>query len=121
MDAGPNIARYLRVTTALQDADNQKLGIVDYAKHERLQPVEFIEETTSGRTSIKERKLQQVIDSMVQGDTLIVSELSRLGRNMVEVMTVLDQLIKKGCRVHAVKGDTGWMGHYHRKSSVWSC
>ena len=41
---------------------------------------------------------------MVQGDTLIVSELSRLSRNMVEVMTVLDQLIKKGCRVHAVKG-----------------
>jgi len=41
---------------------------------------------------------------MVQGDTLIVSELSRLGRNMVEVMIVLDLLIKKGCKVHAVKG-----------------
>ena len=41
---------------------------------------------------------------MVQGDTLIVSELSRLGRNMVEVMTVLDQLVKKGCKVHAVNG-----------------
>jgi DNA invertase Pin-like site-specific DNA recombinase len=98
-----NIA-YLRVSTALQDADNQKLGIVNYAKDERLQPVEFIEETTSGKTPISERKLQQVIDSMVQGDTLIVSDLSRLGRNMVEVMTVLDLLIKKGCRVHAVKG-----------------
>lgn len=96
--------RERRVSTALQDADNQKLGIVDYAKHEGLQPLEFIEETTSGKTPIKERKLQQVIDSMVQGDTLIVSELSRLGRNMVEVMSVLDQLIKKGCKVHAVKG-----------------
>jgi DNA invertase Pin-like site-specific DNA recombinase len=98
-----NIA-YLRVSTALQDADNQKLGIVEYTYSEGLQPVEFIEETTSGKTPISERKLQQVIDSMVQGDTLIVSELSRLGRNMVEVMSVLDQLIKKGCRVHAVKG-----------------
>lgn len=98
-----NIA-YLRVSTALQDADNQKLGIVEYTYAEGLQPVEFIEETTSGKTPISERKLQQVIDSMVQGDTLIVSELSRLGRNMVEVMSVLDQLIKKGCRVHAVKG-----------------
>ena len=92
------------VSTALQDADNQKLGIVEYTYAEGLQPVEFIEETTSGKTPISERKLQQVIDSMVQGDTLIVSELSRLGRNMVEVMSVLDQLIKKGCRVHAVKG-----------------
>jgi putative DNA-invertase from lambdoid prophage Rac len=98
-----NIA-YLRVSTALQDADNQKLGIVDYAKNEGLQPLEFIEETTSGKTPIKDRKLQQVIDSMVQGDTLIVSELSRLGRNMFEVMSVLDILIKKGCKVHAVKG-----------------
>ena len=48
---------------------------------------------------------------MVQGDTLIVSELSRLGRNMVEVMIVLDQLIKKGCRVHAVKGGYRVDGH----------
>ena len=99
-----NIA-YLRVSTALQDADNQKLGIVEYTYAEGLQPVEFIEETTSGKTPISERKLQQVIDSMVQGDTLIMSELSRLGRNMVEVMVVLDLLIKKGCKVHAVKGD----------------
>jgi len=35
---------------------------------------------------------------------LIVSELSRLGRNMVDIMTVLDQLIKKGSRIHAVEG-----------------
>ena len=69
-----------------------------------MQPVEFIEETTSGKTPVKDRKLQLVIDSMESGDTLIVSGLSRLGRNMVEVMTVLDQLVKKGCRVHAVKG-----------------
>ena len=98
-----NIA-YLRVSTALQDAENQKLGIIDYATNEGLQPVEFIEETISGKTPIKERKLQHVIDSMVKGDTLIVSELSRIGRNMVEVMSALDQLINKGCKVHAVKG-----------------
>ena len=77
---------------------------MEYTYAEGLQPDEFIEETTSGKTPISERKLQQVIDSMVQGDTLIVSKLSRLGRNMVEVMSVLDQLVKKGCRVHAVKG-----------------
>lgn len=98
-----NIA-YLRVSTALQDADNEKLGIVEYTYAEGLQPVEFIEETTSGKTPNSERKLQQVIDSMVQGDTLIVSELSRVGRNMVEVMSVLDVLIMNGCRVNAVKG-----------------
>ena len=98
-----NIA-YLRVSTALQDAENQKLGIVEYTYKEGLQPVEFIEETTSGKTPIKDRKLQHVIDSMVKGDTLIVSELSRLGRNMVEVMTVLDLLMQKECKVYAVKG-----------------
>lgn len=76
---------YLRVSTALQDADSEKLGIVEYTYAEGLQPVEFLEETPSGKTPISERKLQQVIDSMVQGDTLIVSELSRLGRNTVEV------------------------------------
>jgi DNA invertase Pin-like site-specific DNA recombinase len=98
-----NIA-YLRVSTAMQDALNQKTGIVDFVKKEGLQPVEFIEETTSGKTPIKDRQLQQVIESMVKGDNLIVSELSRLGRNMVEVMTVLDLLMNKECRVYAVKG-----------------
>ncbi len=45
-----------------------------------------------------------VLNKMELGDTLIVSELSRLGRNMIEVMIVLEQLIKKGCRVHSIKG-----------------
>ena len=98
-----NIA-YLRVPTALQDAENQQHGILKYIKQEGIQPIEFIEETTSGKTPINERKLQQVIDSMVSGDTLVVSELSRLGRNMVEVLIVLDVLMKKGCMVHAIKG-----------------
>jgi DNA invertase Pin-like site-specific DNA recombinase len=40
---------------------------------------------------------------MALGDTLIVSDLSRLGRNMVEVMSVLDMLIKKGCKVQCSK------------------
>jgi len=71
---------------------------VEYTYAEGLQPVEFIEETTSGKTPISERKLQQVIDSMAQGDVLIVSELFRPGRNMVEVMSVLDELVKKRCR-----------------------
>ncbi len=82
--------------------ENQKLGIVEYTYKEDLQPIEFIEETTSGKTPIKDRQLQQVIDSMALGDTLIVSERSRLGRSMVEVMSVLDMLIKKGCKVHVV-------------------
>jgi len=59
----------------------------------------------AARHRIKERKIQQLIDSMVQGDTLIVSELSRVGRNMVDVITVLDLLLKKGCRIHLVKGE----------------
>lgn len=46
-----------------------KIGIVEYTYTERLQPVEFIEETTSGKSPITERKLQQEIDSIVQGDT----------------------------------------------------
>lgn len=81
--------------------DQGKPGIVGYTCAEGLQPVEFIEETVSGKNTVQERKLQQVIDWIVQGDTLIVSKLSRLGRNMVEVMTLLDQLVKKGSRDRA--------------------
>jgi putative DNA-invertase from lambdoid prophage Rac len=82
---GRNQGRWFRVSTTLRDVDSQKLKIVEYTYAEGLQPVEFIEETNSGKIPISERKLQQVVDSMVLGDTLIVSELSTLGRNMVDV------------------------------------
>lgn len=94
---------YLRVSTERQDLENQKLGILDLANKNKWH-VEFVEETASGRLSYKERELGRVIESLKQGDVLIISELSRLGRSMLEIMGLLCNLLEGGVKVYAIKG-----------------
>ena len=101
--AKKKIYGYLRVSTGLQDLKNQKLGIHELA-HKHNWNVHFIEETVSGKVSYKERRLGKLISVLKKDDILIVSELSRLGRSMVEIMTLLCDLSTKGVKVYAVKG-----------------
>jgi len=95
---------YLRVSTGLQDSENQKLGILKLA-NEHGWKVDFIEETVSGRVSYKERELGKVVKELKEGDVLIVSELSRLGRSMLEIMTLLCELVDRGIKLYAIKGN----------------
>lgn len=69
-----------------------------------LGKVNFVEEVVSGKVSWKKRKIAEIIEAFKQGDTLIVSELSRLGRSMLEGMEILSVAVEKGVRVYAVKG-----------------
>lgn len=94
---------YLRVSTEKQDLENQKFGILDLANKNHW-TVEFVEEKVSGKVSYKDRELGKVIETLKDGDVLIVSELSRLGRSMLEIMTLLCNLMEKGIKVHAIKG-----------------
>ena len=103
-NSGKRIVAYLRVSSIQQDLDSQRHGILEFAKNEGLQPIEFVEEKVSGKTPINERAIQEVLDSLQKGDVLIISELSRLGRKMVEVMQILDCLVQKEVLVFAVKG-----------------
>jgi len=96
---------YIRVSTDKQDLENQKFTILQYANNKKLGNVEFIEEAVSGRISWKNRKLKDLIDNLQSGDSLIVAELSRLGRSMLEIMELLSILLRKGVNVYIVKGN----------------
>ena len=96
---------YIRVSTKKQDRDNQRYGILNYAQDKKLQIDEFIEESISGTKSYKARKLGQLINSVVKNDTIIISELSRFGRSLLEVMEILNQLMLKEVRILVVKND----------------
>jgi DNA invertase Pin-like site-specific DNA recombinase len=98
---------YLRVSTDKQDVANQRLEILKLANDRKAGSVEFIEDpAVSGRVSWRDRKIAGVLEEMVAGDTLIVAELSRLGRSMYEIMEILALAVKKGVRIYAAKG--GW-------------
>ena len=96
---------YIRVSTDKQDLENQKFTILQYANNKKLGNVEFIEEAVSGRIYWKNRKLRDLIDNLQSGDNLIVAELSRLGRSMLEIMELLSILLRKGVNVYVVKGN----------------
>ncbi len=96
---------YLRVSTGGQELEKNKSDILHLANHLNLGRVSFVEEIVSGKVSWKKRKIAEIIEEFKKGDTLIVSELSRLGRSMLECMEILSVAVEKGVRVYAVKGN----------------
>jgi len=96
---------YIRVSTDKQDVENQRYEILKYANEKKLGNVEILEETVSGRKSWKERKLGKLVNRIQKGDILIVTELSRLGRSMLEIMELLSILLRKGVELHVVKSN----------------
>ena len=97
---------YIRVSTIDQDTEKNKAAILTLANDKDFGKVEFVEEKASGKKSWKERKIKSVIDQLGRGDRLIVPELSRLGRSMLEIMEMLSIARDKGIYIYAVKG--GW-------------
>ncbi len=101
----PKTIGYLRVSTAQQDLDKNKTDILRLAHAKELGHVEFVEEKASGGIHWRKRKIADVLGTLSEDDHLIVSELSRLGRSMLECMEILSIATEKGIRVYAVKGN----------------
>jgi DNA invertase Pin-like site-specific DNA recombinase len=97
---------YLRVSTVEQDLEKNKHEILELANTKDFGKVEWVEEKVSGKKNWKLRKIKGVIDNLENGDRIIVPELSRLGRSMLEIMEMLSISKEKGISIYAVKG--GW-------------
>ena len=100
----PKTMAYLRVSTVEQDLKKNRHEILELANARGFGPVEFVEEKVSGIKNWKERKVKKIIDELGEGDHLIVPELSRLGRSMLEIMEMLSIAKDKGINIYAVKG-----------------
>ena len=96
---------YLRVSTAEQDIEKNKADILNLANEKSLGKVLWEEEQVSGRISWRRRKIATVIEVLQNGDNLIISELSRLGRSMLECMEILSIASEKGIHIYTVKGN----------------
>ena len=94
---------YLRVSTAQQDVGSQRLAILEYARKHDFRIDDFIEATASGQASEKRRRLDELMNVLQRGDRLVVSELSRLGRSLGQIVAILDALAKAGVAFVAMK------------------
>lgn len=97
------IYSYIRVSSDQQNCANQKYEVECYAAKNNITVNEYIEETISSRKPLKDRKLGKLLNKLSKGDIVISTEISRLGRNMLEVMGILQTCLEKDCEIITIK------------------
>jgi DNA invertase Pin-like site-specific DNA recombinase len=99
----PKVLAYLRASTDKQDVTHQKYEILEYARKNNLVVSDYIKITVSSRKSSKQRRIDELLERLASDDTLIVTELSRLGRSTAEVLTLVNILVENQVRVIIIK------------------
>jgi len=94
---------YLRISTVTQDCDNQRLAILDYAHRHMINIDEFVSVQVSSRKTPKQRGILELFKRLEPGDVLLVSELSRLGRSVGQIIQMIDDLVTNRIRFVAIK------------------
>ncbi len=94
---------YIRVSTDKQTVENQRFEINKFLQLSDLKIDSWIEETISGTVSPKKRNLGKLLEKAQKGDIIVCSELSRLGRNMFMIMSILNILMERGVIIYTVK------------------
>lgn len=89
------IIAYLRVSTGKQTLANQQNEISRFTDSRNMRVDRWVTEIVSGKKSGRERKLGSLVRRMKKGDTLIVTELSRLSRTLTDIMSIVGELLKK--------------------------
>ena len=94
---------YIRVSTDRQTVENQRFELLKFAEGNNIVIEKWVSETVSGTKSANERKLGSLLRKMKKGDTLLISEISRLGRNLMQIMSILNLCMTKETMVLTVK------------------
>ncbi len=94
---------YIRVSTDRQTVENQRFEINQFCEKQQLFVHKWIEETISGTKEVQERQLGKLLKRMKKGDILICSELSRLRRNLLMIMGVLNECMNRDIQVWTIK------------------
>lgn len=97
------IVAYLRASTDKQDLSHQKLEILEFARCRDLHVDEYLELTVSSRKTSQQRRIDELVQMLEATDTLIVTELSRLGRSTAEVIALVNALVEGNIRLIVIK------------------
>ena len=97
------IIGYLRVSTEKQNPENQRDEIRRFAEEKVFQIDSWVVETVSGKTARKKRKLGRLLRKMDKGDTLIVTEISRLSRSLTEIMSIMGECLDRQINIYTTK------------------
>ena len=96
---------YIRKSTEKQSYQHMEREIKKYASENHLKIDKWVEETISSRKPLYKRELGQLLNKLKSGDILISNELSRIGRSVTEIFSILQTCLNKECQVWIIKGD----------------
>jgi DNA invertase Pin-like site-specific DNA recombinase len=94
---------YIRVSTDKQTVENQRFEINRFCKSEKIKIAKWIEEKISGTKAPEKRRLRSLLKLVNEGDIIICSELSRLGRSFFMIMNILSRCMERGVKVWTIK------------------
>ncbi|MDK9678818.1 master DNA invertase Mpi family serine-type recombinase [Weissella cibaria] len=94
---------YIRVSTEKQSLKNQKFEIKEFCASRSFVVDKWVSETISSTKKLSERKLSYLMKKVKKGDVIIVSEISRLGRNLLQIMSILNYCMEKEVKIFTVK------------------
>lgn len=94
---------YIRVSTDRQTVENQRFEIKRFCKENNLQVDKWISETISGAKSVDKRRLGKLLKGVHKDDIIICSEISRLGRSLFMIMSILNHCMEIGAKVWTIK------------------
>lgn len=94
---------YIRISTDKQTIENQRFEITKFCTEKNLQVDKWISETISGTKEVDKRRLGKLLKGVRPGDIIICSEISRLGRSLFMIMSVLNRCMEIGAKVWTVK------------------
>ena len=97
------VVAYLRVSTGRQTLTNQQHEIARFADSRNKVVDCWVTEVVSGRKKRRDRKLGETVKRLKAGDTLIVTELSRLSRTLTDIMVIVGELLEKGVFLYSTK------------------
>lgn len=109
---------YLRVSKSEQDVKNQRLAILNFAREKDIRVDDFFEISISSRKGTRERGIDSLLEQLQSGDRLIVSELSRLGRSVGQIIQIVDQLVKEKIKFTAIKENININGKRDMQTKV---
>ena len=94
---------YIRVSTDKQTVENQRFEISRFCEKEGIVIDCWVEETVSGTKEPEKRKLGKFLKRIHKGDIIICAELSRLGRSLLMIMSILNECLKREAQVWTIK------------------
>lgn len=112
------VTAYLRVSTDQQDQASQRQQVTTYATGAGLHITREVSDTASGSTPWQKRGIAALLAADQRGNTVIVSEVSRIARSVVGVLTALQVAAENGVVVIAAKNKLCLDQSLHAKITI---